>query len=68
MAKVKVVQGFTDKNEGVFRCVGGTFSCDKARAKQLVSLELVKELKEEPAPESAKDVKPKKKATKTAKK
>lgn len=65
MAKVKVVQGFTDKIEGVFRSVGDTFSCDKARAKELVGLELVKELvAEAPAPESTKDVKPKKKTTK----
>ena len=68
MADVKVVQGFTDKIEGVFRCVGDTFSCNKARTKELVGLGLVKELAADaPAPESTKDVKPKKKTTKTKK-
>lgn len=41
MTEVKVISGFTDKEEGVFRIVGDTFSCSDARAKVLADLEVV---------------------------
>lgn len=64
MTEVIVISGFTDKNEGVFRKVGDTFSCDDVRAKELAELKVVKITAEEaPAAKPAK-----KAAKKTTKK
>ena len=63
MAKVRAVQGFTDKKEGVFRSVGDTFSCDKNRVKELIELDLVKEVEADAPAEE----KPKKKTAKAKK-
>lgn len=62
MAKVKATQGFTDKEKGVFRAAGDTFSCTEARARFLMELGLVKVVEDAP------EVKPKKKTTTKAKK
>ena len=46
MKKAIVVKPFQDLTEGVFRKVGDTFSVEEERCKYLVSLKLVKEVKE----------------------